>query len=311
MSKTNTIALGSWFGDISKSIKNILLTSGSYNVVGFDSKAIADPNLEEVVPSPECSSAEFIPWLQEYLMKNKISEYVPCSEYEMRALRISQFKMKGGNLVWVGPIIFKMFDDKLSGSINAQKYGLEVPRLFLPEGGNYKVQYPCVVKPRFSSGSKNIFICRNDLDFCEAITQTPQPLVQEYIDYEDNEYTIGVFRNPKQGVRHIALRRILQNGYTKWAQVESIGSLGRQICQFANKLNLIGSVNIQARKQKDKYYVFEVNPRFSSTVQGRHLLEFKDFMWSINNYEIPTQEFLDKNIGKIISRNEDGLFQIL
>ena len=47
-------------------------------------------------------------------------------------------------------------------------------------------------------------------------------------------------------------------------------------------MNLKGSINIQLRIHKEVPMVFEINPRFSSTILFRHLLGFKDLEWSIN-----------------------------
>ena len=54
-------------------------------------------------------------------------------------------------------------------------------------------------------------------------------------------------------------------------------------------LKLEGSINIQLRFRVDEPIIFEINPRFSSTILFRHLLGFKDLIWSIedaNNQQI-------------------------
>ena len=61
---------------------------------------------------------------------------------------------------------------------------------------------------------------------------------------------------------------------------ESISSLLQTI---ALKLNLIGSINIQLKLSDRGPCVFEINPRFSSTVRFRHLMGFEDVIWSIQD----------------------------
>jgi carbamoyl-phosphate synthase large subunit len=49
------------------------------------------------------------------------------------------------------------------------------------------------------------------------------------------------------------------------------------------KLDLLGSINIQLRMTGNLPKIFEINPRFSSTVLYRHLFGFEDLIWSIED----------------------------
>ena len=49
------------------------------------------------------------------------------------------------------------------------------------------------------------------------------------------------------------------------------------------KLDLTGSINVQLRIQENIPKIFEINPRFSSTVLFRHLFGFEDLIWSIED----------------------------
>ena len=50
---------------------------------------------------------------------------------------------------------------------------------------------------------------------------------------------------------------------------------------IAQLLQLQGSINVQLRLTGRGPVVFEINPRFSSTVMFRHLIGFQDFVWSL------------------------------
>jgi len=52
---------------------------------------------------------------------------------------------------------------------------------------------------------------------------------------------------------------------------------------LAVKLDLVGSINVQLRITENLPKVFEINPRFSSTVLYRHLFGFEDLIWSIED----------------------------
>ena len=56
----------------------------------------------------------------------------------------------------------------------------------------------------------------------------------------------------------------------------------RQLLEFvAHRLQLRGSINVQLRKTTRGPVIFEINPRFSSTVMFRHQLGFTDLLWSL------------------------------
>ena len=52
--------------------------------------------------------------------------------------------------------------------------------------------------------------------------------------------------------------------------------------KIAVEFKLIGSMNIQLILTKAGPRIFEINPRFSSTVLMRHMLGFSDLVWSVN-----------------------------
>jgi carbamoyl-phosphate synthase large subunit len=53
------------------------------------------------------------------------------------------------------------------------------------------------------------------------------------------------------------------------------------LVRIAKGLNLVGSINVQLRLTSKGPIVFEINPRFSSTVFFRHLMGFDDVIWSL------------------------------
>ena len=50
---------------------------------------------------------------------------------------------------------------------------------------------------------------------------------------------------------------------------------------IAEKSALEGAINVQLRVTDDGPSIFEINPRFSSTVMMRHLIGFSDLVWMI------------------------------
>jgi carbamoyl-phosphate synthase large subunit len=53
---------------------------------------------------------------------------------------------------------------------------------------------------------------------------------------------------------------------------------------LAEALDLRGSINVQLRITTNGPRIFEINPRFSSTVLMRHQMGFCDLVWSIQDF---------------------------
>ena len=98
---------------------------------------------------------------------------------------------------------------------------------------------------------------------------------------KNQEYTCGVFRSAGGDIRTITFRRALKNGMTGSGSVEENKEIQDLLHQIADAFELVGSINVQCILTKDGPKVFEINPRFSSTVRFRHLLGFQDVLWSI------------------------------
>jgi carbamoyl-phosphate synthase large subunit len=86
------------------------------------------------------------------------------------------------------------------------------------------------------------------------------------------------------------MKRRLSSGVTSFAEVVNDLSIETLCIRIAESLELFGSINIQLRLVEGLGpMVFEINPRFSSTVGMRHAIGFSDLIWSIE------EQYLAKN----------------
>jgi carbamoyl-phosphate synthase large subunit len=108
-------------------------------------------------------------------------------------------------------------------------------------------------------------------------------MLQEYIP--GVEYTNAVYKDSFSGeVYVISLERILKNGISQEVKVVFDKEIKDLCIEVAKKLNLIGSVNIQLRKQNGGApVIFEINPRYSSTSFMRAQFGFNDVISAFEN----------------------------
>ena len=56
-------------------------------------------------------------------------------------------------------------------------------------------------------------------------------------------------------------------------------------------MNAVGSINLQLRMVEGVPMLFEINPRFSSTVEFRDEFGFKDLIWSLEDkFRLPREK---------------------
>jgi len=142
--------------------------------------------------------------------------------------------------------------------------------------------FPVVVKPRRSSGSRNVRLatCLGELE--SALGKVPMPLVQEYLDDSGGEFSVGVFRTTDFESAVAFKRRLSATAGISW-QAELVEN--PEVCAYALEIGRVasatGSLNVQLRLTSAGPRLLEVNPRFSSLVAARAACGFRDAEWSL------------------------------
>ena len=211
-----------------------------------------------------------------------IDVLIPSTEAEIQVLSqphnaISHCRviMPGRKVVGVG--LDKYKTNQFLGSI-----GLDVPWTVKCKDG-MPAAYPCIFKSITGAGSKLLYIVADELEAQYLRGKHPDTIFQELLLPDDNEITCAVFRSTVGEIEVLQLQRSLVGGATSWARVVFHPEVDRVCKLVATELELLGSMNIQLRLTPDGPRIFEINPRFSSTVYMRFLIGFNDVLWSIND----------------------------
>jgi len=146
---------------------------------------------------------------------------------------------------------------------------------------NFK--YPFILKKICDCGSKNLHIIQNPRELNNINNLDNSYMIQEYIS--GIEYTNGVYRDSFTNEIHvITLERTLKDGRSDAVKVIFDKEIDDLCKNVALKLNISNSINIQLRKQKDSPpYIFEINPRYSSTAFMRATFGFNDVIYAFEN----------------------------
>lgn len=286
-------------GDIGQSIGKILSKyDKTKNLYGLD---ISNKNAGKFIyknffTGLECNHVDYLKNLELFIEKKSIDVLIPMSEPELRFLSKKNILCSMGNsrILTASKLALETGFDKFETIKFLKKNKLPFLKTFMANEHNFDISFPLILKSRKGSGSKDINIINNseELRFYSKDYHSDY-IIQEYIDDKEGEFTCGLFRSRNNNIRSIILKRELNNGYSGYGEVVHNDVITDFLKKIAVKLNLIGSINIQLRVKNNVPYVFEINPRFSSTVFFRHLFGFKDLIWSIEDLmEYP----LSKNI---------------
>lgn len=134
-----------------------------------------------------------------------------------------------------------------------------------------RVGFPLIVKPRVGSGSVGVTKVNTVEELKEALEHVKNPIIQEYVGSEDEEYTAGIIVFDGKAKSSIAMKRELRHGNTSIARAEPYSEVNRYLERIVEKLGVHGPVNLQYRLGEGKVKLFEINARFSGTTYFRTL----------------------------------------
>jgi carbamoyl-phosphate synthase large subunit len=299
MSKAFNILVTGCGGDIGQSIGKILLKSKyTKNLFGIDisNKNAAQfiyPNFSIGVPF---THPDYLQRLELFIDEHDIDLIIPIAEPELRFFS-EQNILKGigkAKMITASALALEIGFDKFKTAEFLKRENLPFPETFLAKSLKRIDNFPVILKSKTGSGSKDIHKINSIEDFLFHTKNTIDDyVVQEFISDEKGEFTCGVFRSSSKEIRTQIFKRELTGGYSGYGQVIKNKNITTLLENISKKINLRGSINVQLRIKDTIPYVFEINPRFSSTILFRHLFGFEDLIWSI-------EDLMDHNLSEYI-----------
>lgn len=289
MNKTLNILVTGCGGDIGQSLGKILLKSTfTKNLFGID---ISDKNAAQFI-FPNFSvglrftNCDYIQKLEAFVEENAIDIIIPIAEPELRYFSENNILDHIGKakMITASAKALEVGFDKYKTAEFLKAEGLPFPKTQLAKEVKTIDAFPVILKSKTGSGSKDIHKI-NTMDEFLFYTRThiEDYVVQEFITDENGEFTCGLYRSSKGQIRSQIFKRELHGGYSGYGEVIENETITALLEELALKLDLVGSINVQLRIQDNSPKIFEINPRFSSTVLYRHLFGFEDLIWSIED----------------------------
>lgn len=238
------------------------------------------------VPDARREPGLFLKKMTEICRKEKVKIVFPDSDDELRLFAENKeaVEKETGALLLVNRTdVIGTACDKWQTVLFLQSRGLPAPDSVIPDKWGkvndfiLRHNFPLVVKPRYSSGSKGLFTVNSKKELKAALNLVDDALVQEFLSPPDEEYTVGVFMEDYgQYFGSIIFQRTLVRGLTYKATVVKNPEIEKVSRETAVALRAIGPVNIQLRLTEKGPVIFEINPRISSSTVIRAHFGFNE-----------------------------------
>lgn len=226
-----------------------------------------------------CKNSYVVPFVKEksfntivgdIIKKHNIDIYIPLIDEEIEAAYQLQTENRG--LYILAPN--KEFCERMLNKWNMYNLfvdnNLPVPRTYLfNEQIPIDFGTPKIIKPIVGRGSRGVqkVSSQEELEAYLILSKYKKEdlLIQEYI--EGIEYTVSAVVNKEGKILAVVPKRIIRKkGITQVAVTEENYIIGELCKEVQNKLSANGPFNVQLIMQDNKPYVFEINPRFSTSV---------------------------------------------
>lgn len=275
-------------GDIGQSIGKILNDVDLVDTLyGMD---ISDRNAGRFIFSNfsvglPCLDPNYLSSLNSFIKDKQIDLLIPVSEQELRFFSANGITGELGQarLLMASNAAMDIGFDKLKTASFLRENNLPYPHSCPVAEATQLDRFPVVLKSRAGSGSSQVHVVKDRETFDFIKSRHPEYIVQEHLHGENGEFTCGLFRSSKNETRTIIFKRELSGGYSGYGEVVANEQIDRLLISIAEAIDLTGSINVQLRLTDRGPVVFEINPRFSSTVLFRHMFGFHDLTWSIED----------------------------
>ena len=337
--KHNVLITGIGGGGVGRQIiKAIKLTDLPVKLFGSDTSTVSfgKMDVDDFFLLPSASDEDYISTLLSKCIQDEIKVIFPGSEDELIKIASSIKKFETQN-IYV-PINSKRLIDMCLNKFKCNELllenGFNCPRSLIIS----KIEdidsidfFPLVLKPSCGAGgSANVFIVQNKNELkvfsSYLLINDITIIAQEYIGNADNEYTVGVLSSTKGDIiSSIVLKRHLKSGLGYKLGVKNKtpnNNLGKRLIissgisqgefierSFINETcekiaTAIGSnsaINVQGRIHNGKFYVFEINPRFSGTTSARAIVGYNEPEILLNEilFNIITEPYFKYKLGLV------------
>ena len=275
-------------GNVSQGILKGLRHDGRpMRVLGAD---ISPPQMglytvDKAFVAPWAHEPDFLPWLLDCVAAESVSVILSGAEPVLMALARNKTRIEeetSARILCSSDAVMEIGDDKLRTCEWLAQNGLahpayaEVSDRRAVDALVAQCGFPLIAKPRRGGGSRGLFEVANQRDL-DYVVGRDNYLVQEMLGNEEDEYTVGCFRDEADTLApSCCMKRELLAGTTYRATLGEYPAVREEAERIVRKLQPLGPCNIQLRDTLRGPVCFEINPRYSGTTPIRSHFGYRE-----------------------------------
>jgi carbamoyl-phosphate synthase large subunit len=218
---------------------------------------------------PPGGSAEFLPAIRGICERERVDVVVPLVDEEL--LQATELESSSLHVIMPRRRFTRICLDKLYLMEVLADRGIPSP----PTCGIHAVtdddiKFPAIIKPRVGRGSRDVRVVRTLHEFIKVVAESTYSssalIIQPYI--VGTEYTVSVVVWRDGEVQAIVPKEIIyKHGITYSAVTRSNEQIDEVCRNIQSSMHADGPFNVQLilEKESGHPYVFEINPRYSTT----------------------------------------------
>jgi carbamoyl-phosphate synthase large subunit len=231
---------------------------------------------------PAIDSPEYIPTLLQICEEKKVNLLLSFSDIDINILSNNKDKFNAAGVTVIVPsqAVNQICFDKYQGYEFLSRSGFATPKSYdkleaaVEDIKLGKLEFPLIVKPRFGSGSLNLFKARNLKELDVFFHYAPQMLIQPQI--AGQEYGIDVCLDLQGEVLSVIPRRkiAMRSGETDQAEIcdrSDLIDLGIRLGTALGKLGHVGPLDVDFLDDSQELFAIDLNPRFGGGYPISHL----------------------------------------
>lgn len=235
---------------------------------------------------PLVKDPNYLGYLTNYVLEHDIKAVFPviATEHAFFAQHVNHFRKIGVEILSCSSEVYALCNDKYASMVHLRQMGIDAPDTTLCHETEQVEQFlkrncfPVFVKPRSGASSADIFKVTNRDQLYGILSAFPRNyfVVQAFLD-DARDYTAGVYVSRDKSLRAaLLIERELKFGLSYRGTIFENQDLSEYCLKVADSISSNFSINVQFKIVDDRPYVYEINPRLSSTTCIRATFGFNE-----------------------------------
>jgi len=215
--------------------------------------------------APNSTDKDFIPKILKICKKENIKLVIPSRDEELMLFANNKYKFEEKEICIMisNSEVIEVCNDKYKFYQFLKRNKVSTPKTLLTHQIDfYSIKYPLLVKSKYGSGSKGVFVANNKKELEFFNNYVPDPIIQEFLN--GKEYTIDLFSDFTGEILTVVPRERIEivSGESYKGKTIKDNEMIESAKNLAEKLGTIGHITIQIVRSSDGIKFIEVNPRF-------------------------------------------------